>query len=221
MTGPPVEIHLKDDALPKAVHKPAPVPVHWQDQVYKDLLRDEALGVVEKVPYGEPVTWCHRMVVTRKHNGDPRRTVDLSPLNKHCNREIFASESPFHLARKILKGTWKTVTDAWNGYHSVPLRESDRHLTTFITPFGRWRYTRAPQVFLSSGGGYNRRFEAILTDFERKERCVDDTIHYDNDLVEHWWRTIDLLILVVLCFAYSTKCKAERINTRQKFSKTF
>ena len=56
MTGPPVEIHLKDDALPKAVHKPAPVPVHWQDQVYKDLLRDEALSVVEKVPYGEPVT---------------------------------------------------------------------------------------------------------------------------------------------------------------------
>ena len=25
----------------------------------------------------------------------------------------------------------------------------------------------------------------------------------------------------LLCFAYSTKCKAERINTRQKFSKTF
>ena len=196
MTGPPVEIHLKDDASPKAVHKPAPVPVHWQDQVYKDLLRDEALGVVEKVPYGEPVTWCHRMAVTRKHNGDPRRTVDLSPLNKHCNRETFASESPFHLARKIPKGTWKTVTDAWNGYHSVPLRESDRHLTTFITPFGRWKYTRAPQGFLSSGDGYNRRFEAILTDFERKERCVDDTIHYDDDLAKHLWRTIDLLILV-------------------------
>ena len=80
MTGPPVEIHLEDDALPKAVHKPAPVPVHWQDQVYKDLLRDEALGVAEKVLYGEPVMWCHRKVVTRKHNGDPRRTVDLSPL---------------------------------------------------------------------------------------------------------------------------------------------
>jgi len=45
-------------------------------------------------------------------------------------------ESPFHLARQIPKDTWKTVMDAWNGYHSIPLRESDRHLTTFITPFG-------------------------------------------------------------------------------------
>ena len=133
------------------------------------------------------------MVVTRKHNDSPRRTVDLSPLNKYCDRETFASESPFHLARKIPKNTWKTVTGAWNGYHSVPLRKSDRHLTTFITPYGRWRYTRAPQGFLSSGDGYNRRFDAILKDFQRKERCVDDTIHYDTDLETHWWRTIEFL----------------------------
>ena len=151
------------------------------------------LSVIERVPYGEPVTWCHRMVVTRKHDGSPRRTVDLSPLNKYCKRETFAMESPFHLAHRIPMDTWKTVTDAWNGYHSVPLRESDRPLTTFITPFGRWRYARAPQGFLSSGDGYNRRFDAVLSNVERKERCVDDTIHYDSDLEQHWWRTIDIL----------------------------
>ena len=89
--------------------------------------------------------------------------------------------------------TYKTVTDAWNGYHSVPLREEDRHLSTFITTFGRYRYKRAPQGFVSSGDGYNRRFSAIISDFERKERCVDDTVHYDTDLKEHWWRTIHFL----------------------------
>ena len=196
MDGPPIEMHVDPAATPRACHTAAVVPLHWQRRVHDDLLRDEALGVIERVPYGEPVTWCHRMVVTRKHDGSPRRTVDLSPLNKFCQRETFSAESPFHLARRIPKGTWKTVTDAWNGYHSVPLRESDRHLTTFITPFGRWRYTRAPQGFLSSGDGYNRRFDAVLSDYERKERCVDDTIHYDTDLEQHWWRTIDLLTRV-------------------------
>ena len=161
MTGPPVEIHLEDGVIPRTVHTAAPVSIHWQEQVLSDLKRDEALGVIERIPYGEPVSWCHRMVVTRKHNGTPRRTVDLSPLNKPCKRETFPTESPFHLARRVPKGTWKTVSDAWNGYHSVPLRQSDRHLTTFITPFGRWRYTTAPQGFLSSGDGYNRRFDAI------------------------------------------------------------
>ena len=193
MEGPPIKIHVEPDATPIVCHTPASIPLHWQQKVYDDLLRDEALGVIERVPYGEPVTWCHRMVITRKHDGSPRRTVDLSPLNKYCKRETFAMESPFHLARRIPKATWKTVTDAWNGYHSVPLRPSDRHLTTFITPFGRWRYTRAPQGFLSSGDGYNRRFDAVLSNVERKECCVGDTIHYDQDLAEHWWRTIDLL----------------------------
>ena len=72
--------------------------------------------------------------------------------------------------------------------------KSDRHLTTFITPFGRWRYTRAPQGFLSSGDGYNRRFNAILAEFERKERCVDDTIFYDTELENHWWRPFLTLV---------------------------
>ena len=76
------------------------------------------------------------------------------------------------------------------------LRVTDRHLTAFITPFGKWRYTKAPQGFLSSGDGYNRRFSAILADFERKERCVDDTIFYDDILQQHWWRTIEFLTLV-------------------------
>ena len=47
------------------------------------------------------------------------------------------------------------VTDAWNGYHSIPFHKSDRHLITFITLFGQWYYMRAPQGFLSSRDGYN------------------------------------------------------------------
>ena len=193
MEGPPIEIHVDPNATPKACHTLVNVPLHWQQQVYEDLIRDETLGVIERVPYGAPVTWCHRMVVTRKHDGSPRRTVDLSPLNKYCQQETFAMESPFHLACRVPKGTWKTVMDAWNGYHSVPLGESDCNLTTFITPFRRWHYTRAPQGFLSSGDGYYCHFNAILSSFEHKERCVDDTIHYDFDLKQNWWQTIDLL----------------------------
>ena len=63
-------------------------------QVEAGLIRNEKLGVLERVPFGEPVIWCHRMVVTRKQDGSPKRTVDLSPLNKYCKRETCASETP-------------------------------------------------------------------------------------------------------------------------------
>ena len=73
---------------------------------------------------------------------------------------------------------FKTVTDACNGFHGVPLREGDKHLTTFVTLFGRFRFARIPKDFVSSGVSYNRCFAAILSYFHRKERCVDGTIYF-------------------------------------------
>ena len=195
MEGPPIQIHVDPNATPISLTKPAPVPLHWQDEVKNDLERDVAMGVLERVPLGEPTKWCFRMVVTRKDDGSPRRTVDLSPLNKHCEREVHGSKSPFSLARSVPDNSFKTVYDAWNGFHSVLIREEDRHLTTFITPWGLFRYKRAPQGFLSSGDGYNRRFADLTVHIARIERCVDDTLMHDAELEEHWWRAINFIEL--------------------------
>ena len=123
MAGSPIEIHVNPSAKPVACHSPASIPLHWQEKVYQDLLRDEALNILEKVTHGEPTQWCDRMVLTTKHDNTPLRTVDLSPLNKFCKREIFASKTPNHLTHQIPGRTWKTATDACNGYHKVPLRK--------------------------------------------------------------------------------------------------
>ena len=107
-------------------------------------------------------------------------------MNKFCQREVHSSKSPFNLARSVPAGSTMTVFDAWNGYHAVPIREEDRHLFTFITPWGLFRYKRAPQGFLSSGDGYNRRFDEITSHVLRAERCVDDTLLYDDDPEANW-----------------------------------
>ena len=80
MQGPPMHLMIDENATPVAHHTPVPVPIHWQEQVKADLDRDVALGVLEKVPVGNPVTWCHRMVVCAKQSGKPRRTIDFQPL---------------------------------------------------------------------------------------------------------------------------------------------
>jgi len=162
----------------------------------KQLDADVAMGVIEEVPIGEPSEWCHRMVLARKADGSPRRTVNLSPLNAHCLRETHHIKPPFQQAKAVPPDTWKSVTDAWNGFHSVPICPEDRHYTTFITPWGRYRYRVAPQGFLASGDGYARRFDELIADVERKSKCVDDTIMWDNELEGHWWRVIDFLSLV-------------------------
>ena len=193
MRGPPMKIHVDPDAKPVAHTKPAPIPLHYYDQVIADIKRDIAMGVLEYAPFNEPVTWCHRMVVVAKGDATPRRTVDMSALNKYCKREPHGSKSPFEMARAVPRETWKSVHDAWNGFHSIPIYEEDRHLTTFQSPLGRLRHAKAPQGFLSSGDAYNKRFDFIFMDFKDKERCVDDTIYWDVDLESHWWRTMEFL----------------------------
>ena len=195
ITGPDLKLHLDPDAEPKAVHVPSKVPLHWEEQVKQQLLDDVNLNVLEPVPHGQPSKWCHRMVVTRKGDGGPRRTVDMSALNKACLRETHHVKPPSQQARSIPRNTWKSVTDAWNGFHSVRLAKEDRHLTTFITPWGRHQYKVAPQGSLASGDGYSRRYDEIIADVERKTKCVDDTAMWDDDLETHWWRVIDFLEL--------------------------
>ena len=81
-------------------------------------------------------------------------------------------------------GLKKTVFDAWNGYHSVPIREEDRHYTTFITPWGRYRCCTAPQGYIASGDGYSRRFDEIVAEVPDKTKHIDDTLLWADNL-EH------------------------------------
>ncbi len=86
------------------------------------------------------------------------------------------TQSPFHQARSVPQGVRKTVFDAWNGYHSVALHQEDRHYTTFITPWGRYRYRTAPQGYIASGDGYTRRYDEVVSSFPNKTKCIDDTL---------------------------------------------
>ena len=195
MKGPPLRLMIDPNATPFAIHKPIPIPIHWQEDIYAGLKQDERLGVIEAVPIGTPVTWCHRMVTVAKKSGKPRRTVDFQPLNKYAIRETHHTETPFHQARAVPRNTYKTVSDAWNGYHSIPLHQDDRHLTTFITPKGRFRYKVAPQGYISSGDGYTRRFDEIVTDVPQKTKCVDDTLLWADSIQEAFFQTVKWLDL--------------------------
>ena len=56
---PPLHLNIDLTAKPVTHQTPVPVPLHWQEAIKDCLARDVRLGVIEPVPVGEPVTWCH------------------------------------------------------------------------------------------------------------------------------------------------------------------
>ena len=121
MSGPPVSIHINPGAKLPSNHRTIPVPLHFQDPVYEDILSDVKKGVCRRVAVGQKSTAISPMLIQTKKNGKPRRVVDYQELNQHCSRETHHTMSPFHQATLVPAGMKKTVTDAWNGYHSVPI----------------------------------------------------------------------------------------------------
>merc|ERR1712082_353633 len=195
MMGPPMKIHIKDGVDAVAIHKPISIPHHWREHVKKDLDRDCDLGIIERGTDGIPTKWQSRMVVVAKKNGMPRITVDLSPLNKHCHHETHSTETPFNQVSRVEKYTYKSVVDAWNGYHAVELDEKSRNLTAFITPFGRYRYRRAPQGHVCSWDAYTRMADDITKDVVRQCKVVDDTLLYDDSIEGNFFHIFDYLKL--------------------------
>ena len=198
MTGDPLRIIVDPKVKPYAVHKPVPVPLHWRDKVREQLENDVRMGVIEPVPVGTPVTWCARMVVVPKHDGSPRRTVDLQALNRASVRQTHHTETPFMLASRVPKNTKKTCLDAFNGYHSVGLHTEDSHYTTFITQQGRYRYLRGPMGYLAAGDGYTHRYDIITGMLEVRKRgkwvkCVDDTLLWSENIKEAFRETCEFI----------------------------
>ena len=191
--SPPLRIFVDEDARPAAVHSPSKIPLHWEQAVKEGLDRDVRLGVLEKVPVNTPVTWCSRMVITAKHDGSPRRVVDYTGLNKHAPRQTHHTESPWSIVSSIPPNKVKSVVDCWHGYHSVPLHPADRHLTTFITPWGRYQYRTCPQGLICAGDAYTQRKSEIMEGFENHKTCVDDSVIYDDTIEENFYRVCQFL----------------------------
>jgi len=65
------------------------------------------------------------------------------------------------------------VFDACNEYNFVALHPEDRHLTTFITPWGRYGYKTAPQGYIASKNAYTSRYYEIIAHVLNKMKCID------------------------------------------------
>ena len=193
MTGPPLRLHIDPNATPVAHHKPIPVPIHIQDPVKDTLDENGTMEVLEKVEPGVETTWCAQMVPSLKKNGKVRLTIDFQGLNKCAKRETHHTPSPFHQACAVPADMRKTTFDAWNGYHSLALHPDDRHLTTFISPWGRYRHKKAPQGYIATGDAYTSRFDAIVAHVPNKTKIIDDSLHWAPTINENFFQAVEWL----------------------------
>ena len=138
-------IQLNPEVQP-VVHAARKIPVALREKVKAELDRMEKLNVISKVE--EPTQWVNTMVVVPKPNGTVRICLDPRDLNKAINREHYKMPTLEVVTSQLLGAHYFTVLDATSGYWAIPLSKESSILTTFQTPYGRYRICECHSEFV-------------------------------------------------------------------------
>ena len=176
-------IKLRENATPFALTTPRRVAVPLLPKVKQELERMQSLGVITEIT--EATEWCAGMVVVPKANGEVRICVDLTKLNENVCRERHMLPSVEQVLAQIGDAKHFSKLDANSGFWQIKLDEQSSKLTTFITPFGRFRFNRLPFGITSAPEHFQRQMSELLQGIDGVVVLIDDTLIAGKTKEEH------------------------------------
>ena len=153
---------------------------------------EESLGVIVKVD--EPTDWVNFITIVEKKNGLLRICLDPRDLNKGLKREHYSCPTVDDIAVKLHGARVFTVLGATSGYWQVKLDKKSSLLTTFNTPFGRYRFTRLPFGVNSAQDVFQNEIDLTYDGLTGVAAIVDDILVYGKNQEDH-----DAKLEAVLC----------------------
>ena len=195
MRGPAMTIHLTDDAQPFFQSAARPMPYAWRADGAALLQRMVQQGIIAPLTSDEPSDWQHPITFTPKSSGGLRACCDLRRLNQFVRRPTHPCPTPRDAVSQISTGaSLFTTMDALSGYWQIPLAEESQALTTFITPWGRYRYLRAPMGLRFAGDEYDRRGDMAFSGVPNLAKIRDDILTWDTCFSDHVHRVRQVLL---------------------------
>ncbi|XP_046142800.1 uncharacterized protein K02A2.6-like [Osmia bicornis bicornis] len=167
------EIKLKEHAVP-VVSPCRRVPFSIKDKLKSTLDSLERAGIIKKVNYA--TDWVNNMVIVEKPNKTLRICLDSIQLNKSIKPEKFPIPTADELCNRLAGKEVYSVLDMKDGFHQVQLTEKSSEVCTFITPFGKYKYTRLPFGLSTAPEVFQRVNTIIFGDIEGVGIYFDDLI---------------------------------------------
>ena len=204
------EIRLKPGATP-VVHPPRRVPFSIRDKLKSELDRMVDDNVIAKVT--EPTDWVNSMVIVEKGNGKLRICLDPKDLNNAVLRPHYPTKSLDDILPDLAGASVFSKLDARSGYWSIKLTDKSSYLTTFNTPFGRYRFRRLPYGINCSQDLFIQQMDECLEGLTGVKVIVDDIVVFGKNGPDHD-RNLDSLMQ--RCREKGIKLNADKTEIGQK-----
>ncbi|KAL9966531.1 hypothetical protein ACROYT_G024619 [Oculina patagonica] len=178
-----LKLHIDESVKPVAQHVRR-IPFGLREKVDKKLDELLELDIIEEVPEG-PSGWISPLVVVPKGDGDVRVCVDMRWANEAIIRERHPIPTVEELLHDLNGSTVFSKIDLKWGFHQILLSEESRHITTFVTHRGLYRYKRLMFGVTSAPEKYQQIVRDVLRGCPGVANIADDLIIHGNDEDEH------------------------------------
>ena len=135
-------LKVYNDSAKPVQHAPQRGQVALRNKIKDTLEELHSAGLIE--PVSKPMPWILSMLAVPKKNGKIRISLDPKDLNKAILWENYSMPTKEDIATRLHGTRECSILDAKNGFWHVKLDKESLHLTTFHTPFGRFRWCRMP-----------------------------------------------------------------------------
>jgi len=169
-----VKLAVNPDVNP-IIQAPRRHPLAKQEKLKEELdklLRD---GIIMKEE--EHTDWCSNIMLLER-NGKTRLVLDPIPLNKALLRPNYQFPTVEELLPAISRAKVFSKLDARKGFWQVVLDEASSKLTTFWTPFGRYRFKRMPFGISPAPEIFQHKQNEVLNGLKGVEVMADDLLVY-------------------------------------------
>ncbi|XP_055622656.1 uncharacterized protein K02A2.6-like [Toxorhynchites rutilus septentrionalis] len=166
-----------DETIQPSIQPPRRVPIAMREKLKKELKQLETDGlIVKEVMHTE---WVSNIVVVQRGDSESRNIricLDPIPLNKAIKRPHLQFNTLDEILPELGKAKIFSTMDAKKGFWHVELDEPSSKLTTFWTPFGRYRWTRLPFGISSAPEIFQMKLQEVIQGLEGVECLADDLL---------------------------------------------
>ena len=209
-----VHLTMEPHAEP-VIRSPKRIPVELKDPTKAELDRLVKLGVLASVD--EPTDWVNQMAIATKKNGALRICVDPRPLNQVLKRERYHLPVLDDILPDLARAKVFSKVDLSHGYWHCVLDEPSTILTTFATPFGRFKWLRLPFGLSASSEIFQKRLRRALEGLTGVACIADDVLIYGiGDTLDEAGQDHDrnLTQLLERCRTKSIKLNKDKVELR-------
>lgn len=176
------EHHIRTgDEAPITQH-PYRIPVAWQPAVREEVrqLLESGMIVHSESPWASPV------VCVRKKDDTLRMCVDYRKLNAVTDEDVYPMPRVEEQLDLLGEAKFITTLDLAKGYYQVPVAPEDQDKTAFITPEGKFNFTRMPFGLKGAPATFQRLMDTLLaTSRDHASSYIDDTVIFSSTWTEH------------------------------------